>query len=265
MKARAMIGLLSSFLLATVITVGPNEPAEGAQSFVSDYTVSIYGLPIAQSRFNSTFDGDNFTIHGSLSSAGIARVFDSTRGTTTVSGTVGEEAVRPALYLMNYTSGKKRKKIEIRFSKGNVVKTENVPPPRKKGKWVELRRAHLSAVADPISATLLVADDPSELCSRTIRLYDGEMRADLKLSPAGSRRVSIRGYSGEATVCNARFVPVSGYRADHDSIQYLKNESEISIAFAPIGATGVYAPVQASVGTEIGTLKIEARQFGAVK
>jgi hypothetical protein len=259
-----MLGVVSTALLATVITVGPQSPAQGAQSFVADYTVSLYGLPVARSRFNSTFDDGKFTVHGSLSSAGIARIFDSTQGTTTVSGTITPAAARPSLYLMNYTSGKKRKKTEIRFSRGNVTRTENVPPLRTKPNWVDVERGHLAAVADPISATLVPAGSPAEVCQRTIRLYDGEMRADLKLSPGGTEAISIGEFDGEATVCNARFVPVSGYRAGHRSIEYLRNKSKISIAFAELGTTGVYAPLKASIGTEIGTLHIEARSFRSV-
>lgn len=259
-----MIGALSSALLATVITIGPQD-ASGAQSFVADYTVSLYGLPVARSRFNSTFDGRNFTVHGQVSSAGIARIFDSTQGTTTVSGTIARDAVRPSLYLMNYTSGKKRKKTEIRFSRGNVTKTENVPPLKKRANWVDVQRAHLAAVADPISATLVPAASPAEVCSRTLRLYDGEIRADLKLSPAGTEAVTVGEYSGQATVCSARFVPVSGYRSGHKSIEYLKNRSRITISFAQLGSTGVYAPLKASIGTEIGTLNIEARSFQSVR
>jgi hypothetical protein len=258
-----MFGALSTFLLATVITIGPSEPVEGAQSFVADYTVSLYGLPVARSRFNSTFDGDRFTVQGSLSSAGVARIFDSTKGETTVSGTLTRDAARPSLYLMNYTSGKKRQNTEIRFSRGNVTSTQNNPPLRKRGNWVEVERAHLAAVADPISATLVRAESPAEVCTRTIRLYDGEIRADLRLSPGGTERLSIGEFSGDATVCNARFVPISGYRAGHRSIEYLRNKSRIRIAFAKLGSTGVYAPLKATVGTEIGTLNIEARTFQA--
>lgn len=260
-----MLGAFSIALLATVITVGPQSAkAAGAQSFVADYTVSLYGLPVARSRFNSTFEGGKFTVHGSLSSAGIARIFDSTEGTTTVSGTITEEATRPSLYLMKYTSGKKRKKTEIRFSRGNVTETENVPPLKKKPNWVDVERAHLASVADPISAILVPAQGPGEVCNRTIRLYDGEMRADLKLRPAGSETIEVGDFAGEAAICIARFVPVSGYRAGHRSIEYLKNKSRITIAFAELGTTGVYAPLKASIGTEIGTLNIEARSFQAV-
>ena len=49
------------------------------------------------------------------------------------------------------------------------------------------------------------------------------------------------------------------------SIQYLKNKSKIMMKFAPLGQTGIYAPIQATVGTKVGTLTIRARKFETTK
>ena len=58
-----------------------------------------------------------------------------------------------------------------------------------------------------------------------------------------------------------RFRPVSGYRKTKRALDYLKNESRILVAFAPLGKTGIYAPIHATVGTQIGTITVAARRF----
>ncbi len=36
------------------------------------------------------------------------------------------------------------------------------------------------------------------------------------------------------------------------------------VTFAPLGKTGVYAPIHATIGTQIGTITVRARRFEAL-
>lgn len=255
-----------SFLLCAVLAIGAPaslQAEEAEQIFSADYSVSLFGLQVARSSFTSTISSDAFAIEGSLSSAGIAQIFDDTKGTTAVSGHFSGEAVRPQSYLVRYTSGKKNKKTEITFSEGAVASTENDPPLKTRKNWVALAEGDLAGVADPLSATLVKSPSLEEVCDRTLKIYDGEMRADLALSKVSSEALWPDGYEGEAVTCQVRFMPVSGYKKRDKSLEFLKNKSKILIAFAPLGTTGVYAPVQASVSTEIGTIRVEAERLEA--
>ena len=249
--------LLVACLPASVVHSAP-------QLFHSEYSVSFLGFTVARSRFESAFSGRTFSIKGSLASAGIAQIFDDTRGTVSASGRFAGSTPRPDHFATTYISGRKAKKTEIGFSEGNVVSTVNVPPLKKRGEdWVSLSRQDLRTVVDPISAALVRAKGLEHVCDRTVKMYDGEMRADLVLAYSSIEPVSFPGYKGDAIFCSARFVPVAGYRKGHKSIAYLQNRSKIAIAFAPVGTTGVYAPVYATVGTQIGTITIRARKFEA--
>ncbi|WP_157018750.1 DUF3108 domain-containing protein [Mesorhizobium xinjiangense] len=240
--------------------------AASAEAIRSEYVVSIYGLVIARSQFISTITPDRFDIKGSLSSAGIARIFDDTRGTTVVSGRFNKGRVYPAAYDVSYVSGDKKKRTTINFSGGRVARAVNRPPVNtKRDGWVPVSRSQLAAVADPLSATLVPAARPADVCRRTVRFFDGALRADIHLAPAGPGSIDVPGYSGGTVTCSARFVPVAGYRKGHSSIEYLRNSRRILIAFAPVGSTGIYAPVEASVATKIGTVHVKARRFEPVR
>jgi len=250
---------------ATALFTSLSAGTATAASFRSEYTVSYLGLTIARSRFDSTFDGDRFSVSGSMSSAGIAQIFDDTKGTVRATGRFAGNAPLPDDFVTNYTSGDKKKKTEIGFAGGSVSKVVNIPPLKKRGNdWVKMADGDLRAVTDPLSGTLIRADKPANVCGRTVKMFDGEMRANLVLNYVSTGQVSIPGYSGESVTCSARFVPVAGYKKNHRSIEFLKNRSKIAISFAPIGTTGVYAPVYATVGTQIGTITIRARKFEAV-
>ncbi|WP_258045531.1 DUF3108 domain-containing protein [Mesorhizobium sp. NBSH29] len=231
------------------------------QSFHAEYAVSYLGLTIARSRFDSTISRSAFEIGGSLKSAGLAEMFDDTKGTTSTSGSFTAKSTRPVSFAADYVTGKKKKKIAMSFAGDAITQSVYLPEPGPRAAdWLAVQPAHLKGVTDPLSATLVQASSPAEVCQRTLKIFDGEMRADLILAPAGTEKLSLRGYKGEAVVCTARFSPVSGYRKGHRSIAYLKNRAKIRIAFAPMGTTGIYAPVHATVSTLIGTITI-----GAVK
>ncbi|MGQ3279341.1 MAG: DUF3108 domain-containing protein, partial [Shinella sp.] len=51
----------------------------------TDYSIRLSGLPVATATFRSAFNGDRYTISGSMQSAGLADIFSSTKGTTSVS------------------------------------------------------------------------------------------------------------------------------------------------------------------------------------
>jgi len=241
----------TALLFLAALLAGP-AAAQQPRAFRTDYTVTLLGLPIARARFDSTFTGERFTIEGSLSSSGLARIFDDTVGTTRVEGTIRRGTVLPAAFDADYVSGRKKGTTAIRFS-GDAVKSVVNRPQKKRDPrtWVAVSDAHLKAVLDPLSSALVPAASAGEVCRRTIRLFDGELRADLRLSPAGSSK------NGSVT-CAASFVPVAGYRTDRRQIDYLRNRSRIAITFAPLAGTGLYTPVDASVGTQIGTLRIVA-------
>ena len=265
-----MAGLPQILLAALVVTVTPPKDAPGgkvddaATAFYAEYAISYLGLPVGSTTFRSSFKDDRFAMEGSMASAGLARIFDSTEASVKVGGAIGGKQPRPESYLLSYTSGDKQKSTRLVFKRGNVAEVENVPPLKKRGgSWVPVRRTHLSSVIDPMSAALVSAPSLAAVCPRTIKVFDGELRADLVLSEPSLSTVDSSAYSGETVTCRARFVPVAGYRSDNRSIAYLRDRSAITITFAPLAKTGVYAPIRASVGTQIGPVSVDLRRLEA--
>jgi hypothetical protein len=248
--------LAASFIAATLLQMP--EAIAAPKKFVADYTVSLYGLTLARTSFTSTLDGDAISIDGTIATAGVARIIDDTKGKTTVRGHLSEDGVAPDTFRIAYTSGKKKKRTEIDFTGGAVTRTMNVPPLKKRKKWVPLSAEDLKAATDPLSGIMVRAAGPADVCKKTLRYYDGELRADIVFSYAGRKPLSIPGFSGDVTLCKARFNPVGGYKPGNSTIEYLKSKGTMTVAFAPMGSTGMFVPVSASVGTKIGTLTVSA-------
>lgn len=244
-------------MLVTAALAGPAAPAVAveSQSFRADYSVTLMGLPVGKGRFDSTFTGDRFSIEGRISSAGIARLFDRTSGTTKVEGSLKGGSVQPHAFSSAYDTGKKKSRTTIRFARDRVVSTQNTPEPRMGENWIPVSAEHLQAALDPISSILIPAAGPDDVCNRTIRFFDGELRANLKLS--------LRKVEGEAVTCKAAFEPIAGYRKGRRQIEHMKNEGNIAITFARLGQTGLFTPVDASFRTRVGTVRITASRIEA--
>jgi Protein of unknown function (DUF3108) len=250
---------------AAAILLAAATPSHSASTFKSEFSISLYGLPLARTRFTTTVDESSFSIDGAVNSAGVGALFDDTKGTVAVAGTIGAKGTRANSYALNYVSGKRNKSTNIGFSGGAVVSTANVPPVTKKGEWIDLAPADLKAVTDPLTGMMVRAVSLSEVCNRTSRVFDGQTRADFVMSLARQSTYKTKGYSGPVAECAVRFVPVSGYQKGKKQLEFLRRNKNIRIIFAPVGDTGLYAPIAARVGTTVGTVAVDAVRFEAVK
>lgn len=245
---------IALFLFLGALIGAPTAGSAEPESFRAQYSVTLLGIPIGKGSFDSTFSGKRFSITGSVASAGIARIFDRTNATTKVEGAVGRQSPLPRSFQLDYTSGSKTGHTALQFSGNRVQKIVNRPELPTRERWVPLTPAALQAAVDPLSSTLVRTDDPAKVCARTVRFFDGELRADLQFSHRDTKE-----RNGEPVItCNVRFVPVAGYQQGRNQVDFLKNSSRISISFARLGNTGFYTPVEAAIGTQVGTVRVAA-------
>lgn len=226
----------------------------------TDYSISLSGLPVATASFRSQFNGTRYSISGSLHSAGLADIFARTKGTTLVSGIVNRDKLRATSYSVTYQSGKRGRAIDVTFRNGNVVHSSMVPARRKPENWVPVSGADMRAVLDPISGLIIPAGN--RICPKTLPIFDGESRLDLKLSSKGTKPYSTKGFEGEVIVCGIRFIPRSGYKKGREDVEYLRNLKTMEIWFAKAEAANVYAPVYVRIPTKLGPVTVWATRFG---
>lgn len=254
--------LLTGLAAASVSAVSS---AQADDLYRTEYDISMFALSIARSAIETTVKGGNYGVNGRFKTSGLARVFDDTDGTVYVGGNSSQAKVTPSAFDLAYKHGRKNKSTKISFTSGNVSASENVPPVKKRDPWVELTPQDLINVSDPLSALMIPTKDPKAVCNRTLRVFDGQTRADIHLSFNGTESFTTKGFTGESVICSAKFVPLAGYQKGKKAIDYLANRSKITISFASLGNSGIYAPVVARIGTQLGTLKIEATRFEKIQ
>lgn len=253
--------IVAALILATPAAAAP---ASSPREFRADYAISYYGVKIAKSSFRSRIEGEKFHISGSFSSTGLAAVFAPTSGTTDVKGRIGNKGAEPSSYALRYTTGGKPGQTDIVYAKGNVVRFENKPESKKPkpANFVPVTLEALKSAFDPLTAAMIRATDPADVCARTLRIFDGGMRVDFALTPAGEAPYAVGAAKGVAIKCKAKFQPIAGYHKGSKDVEYLRRKASIEIAFATTGVADFWAPVAISLGSEVGTFKLYATQFG---
>lgn len=256
---------IAFFTVLSIASLSAMSSARAEDLYRTEYEISMFGLSIARSAIETIVKGANYGVNGRFKTSGIARIFDDTDGTVYVGGSSSQGKVMPSAFDLAYKHGRKNKSTMIRFADGKVIASENEPPVKKRDPWVESGPNDLVNVSDPLSALMIPTNDPKAVCNRTLQVFDGQTRADLKLSFNGTESFTTKGFTGESVICSAKFVPISGYQKGKKAIDYLANRSKITISFASLGHSGIYAPVVARIGTQLGTLKIEATRFEKIR
>ncbi|NTJ43964.1 DUF3108 domain-containing protein [Agrobacterium larrymoorei] len=256
-----MIATAQRLFMAAAFTLAGILPSFAEESrHDSEYSIALGVLPIARASFSTKIEGTSYSISGSFSSAGIASVLKDISGRTTVSGAKRGNRMQASEYSLVYKDGKRSRTYDVRYRNGNVTSTTVKPEPRSKpDNWVDVKDRDLRAVLDPISGLLFPVG--GRICPSRLPIYDGESRLDLVLSSGGTKPFKTDGFSGDAIVCNVRYVPKSGFRKGRKDIEYLKSIS-MEIWFAKANNMDVYAPVYARIPTKVGQVYITATKYG---
>ena len=130
--------------------------------------------------------------------------------------------------------------------------------------------ANRRSIVDPLTAVLFSTAAAGETlsqdaCRRTLPIFDGHQRYDLKLAFNRMDKVTAeKGYAGPVVVCSVSYEPIAGHRASIPLVKYLSEGREMEMALAPIAGTRLLAPFRLSVLSTLANLTIEANRFETI-
>jgi hypothetical protein len=154
------------------------------------------------------------------------------------------------------------------LEEGNVKELAVTPPPS--SDLVPVTKANRQGIVDPLTALLFSAAAAGEglsqeACRRTLPIFDGHQRYDLKLAfKRMDKMTAEKGYAGPVVVCSVNYEPIAGHRANIPLVKYLSEGREIEIALAPIAGMRLLAPFRLSVVSTLTNLVIEANRFETI-
>jgi hypothetical protein len=231
------------------------------------YSMSVAGLPIGTAALSMTVsDGGAYKIVASAKVGGVLSLVSVGKGSATALGKLGPDLPVASGYALNSISADKQQTIRMALAGGTVTQTEVNPEPTPRPDRIPVTDADKRGVIDPLSAFVVPVAGKGDVldqtvCRRTLPIFDGAQRYDIKLSYARMEKVKAKGYAGPALVCSARYVPIAGHRAAREQTKYMADNKDIEIWLAPINGTRVLAPWHIVIGTQVGRLVIDAAKF----
>ncbi len=258
---------LGAALIACAFAASPlASPAASAASLEAVYGISIGGFPIGTADVASTFDGSDYTIDLQARLTGLAGVLLSGRGAANASGAVSGTRVVPRAFAVQSRSARASRTVRMGLRSGAVAAVEITPPLEEHEDRVPVRAGHTRDVVDPVSAFLMPAAIKGDLtdprnCERTIPVFDGASRFDIRLSYGGMREISKPGYAGPVLVCNARFHAIAGHRPGREAVRFMEENRDMAVWLAPVEANRTLLPMRIEVRTQVGMSVIEAQKI----
>jgi Protein of unknown function (DUF3108) len=264
-----------AILLSTVALAATVADAQQGRGFAQGrldarYTVTLGGLQVGRGAWVIDIADDHFTASASGATSGLMRVFASGQGQSVSRGTISGGQLVPTAYTSSITTDQKYDEVRMTLSSGSVREFVADPPTIPSPDRVPLTDAHRRGVADPMTASLMRVPgngDPlvPQACQRTLAVFDGRMRYDLRLGFKRLEQVrSEKGYQGPVVVCSVHFAPIAGYIPDRAAIRYLVELRDMEMWLAPIAGTRVMVPYRVSVPTPLGVGVMQATQFVSV-
>jgi hypothetical protein len=257
---------------ALAVTMADSQQGRGFAQGKLDarYTVTLGGLPVGRGAWVIDISDDHFTAAASGATAGLMQVFTSGQGQSAARGSVTGGQLVPSTYASSIVTDQKFDEVRMVISAGTVREFVADPPTVPSPDRVPVTDAHRRGVSDPMTASLLRVPGNGDTfvpqaCQRTLSIFDGRMRYDLRLAFKRLDRVkSEKGYQGTAVVCAVHFAPIAGHIPDRAAIKYLVELRDIELWLAPIAGTRVMVPYRISVPTPIGVGVMQATQFVSV-
>lgn len=242
-------------------------PANAQGRLDAKYEASLAGLPIGKGAWIVDVSEDQYSAAVSGATTGLMKSIGGGNGTGTTQGRITAGQFAPLSYVSTVNYGKKAEVIRITLGGGNVKDSTIEPQPPETPDRIPVTDAHRRNVLDPMTGSLLKVagtGDPvgPEACRKTLSVFDGRMRYDLRLEYKRMETVKAeKGYHGPVVVCAVYFTPIAGYVPDRVSIKYVAAQRNMEIWFAPIAGTRVLAPFRITIPTPLGTGMIEATEF----
>jgi hypothetical protein len=230
------------------------------------YAVSLVGLHVGEAAAVGSVDSGKYRIDFNARLTGVAAMVADVRMALSSTGLLRNGAILPASYATTSGNSRETRTVRMALDGGNVKAVDISPPWEDRDGRIPLTEAHKRNVLDPTSAFIMGVPDGQALvgpsaCNRRIPIYDGFVRFDITLMYAGTRSVSIPGYSGPVSVCAARYTPIAGQKRDSRSARFMAANRQIETWLAPVEGAHVVVPIRVELMTLAGNALIEAVEF----
>ena len=266
--ARQTLAAAGILAIASLFTSGPANAADAETALAANYTISVAGVTIGTVEANIRLTDTDYAAIIQGRTSGISSLVSDAKATLLASGQISKKRLLPATYDLETSEGEFETHVRMKVRAGTVTDLLAIPSLRGVRDRVPLDPRHKRGIVDPVTAFIVVTEtsgtaDDRRICQRTVNIFDGWQRFDVKLSYKATRQIDGTGeaYDGKVVVCSARYAPVAGHLLGQKTTRYMAENKRLEVWFAPIKETRLLIPYRLLIGTSFGDLVIKARRF----
>jgi hypothetical protein len=239
--------LLASCL---VLSLAGSAAAAAPAEIRAGYSLSLLGLPIARAELTLLTEAGGYRAKVVWRTVGPVGLVAPARGEVSAEGRLADPRLDPRRYRMTGGTGRRPTDVTLGFASGDIVTASVAPPPKAAADLVPLTDRHRFGVLDPLTAALLPGAAPA--CARTLSVFDGWTRWDLRLTKGGDGVPAPAGIAGPVETCAARWVPIAGHRATQPNVRRMAATDDIEVTLGRPGGSALRIPVHAAASTPFG-------------
>ena len=260
-------------MLVVALAIAGGDRALAQGKLEASYTITFARIHVGDIATVLELAAGNYTISAMGNAGGVIRSLISGEAAFAAQGILKDGRAVPSSFTSKIMAADENLDVTMMLNDGTVEKLTVVPPPA--DNRVPVTDADRRGIIDPLSAFLILRPPATtsgaagtelspDICQRTLPIFDGLQRYDLKLAYKRMDKVAAeKGYAGPVVVCSIAYQPIAGHRASTPLIKYLSEGREMEIAFAPIPGTRMLGPFQVSVVSMLANLVIKAERFEA--
>jgi hypothetical protein len=260
MNAGASLLAAALAFLSGMTAAGASEPALDTASTThvdADFTIYVGGLLFIKGKFAAILGPSGYSVTTDMGTAGAARTFYPAEYRLASEGSLEEARIRPAHYVSDTWSRHSARKVSMSYD-GDGMPRMTAEPPYEPGDLADVMPYQQLGTQDPVSAFVMPVVQGQNPCERSIAVFDGRRRYDLKLSYEGEKKKTPRGLSGPMTavVCNIKYVPVAPVE-QRKFTNMLRRNDDMKVWLVPFDGGRVYMPVRFQLRTPLGGAVME--------
>jgi hypothetical protein len=231
------------------------------------YTATLLGLPIGQISWTVELQHNGFRSVAKGTISGFLRLLLDAQGEVTAQGALSGGKPVASSFALKLLAGRWSDDVRIEFSGNKAKEYVAASPANPSANHVPLTEADRIGAVDPMTALLVHipgngATAVPEACERTVAVFDGHTRYNLRLAFERLDTVKTdQGYQGPVVVCSVKFFPVAGYDPKHFLVTYLAAQHDTEIWLAPLAGSRLLVPYRTSISTPMGLGILQATKF----
>jgi len=220
------ITILAAGSAFALITATAGDSAHGEGNLDASYTISFARIAVGELTATAVFGESEYAMSARARAGGVlkALLVDGEASFST-QGTIKGGHPVPTTFTSKIVSNTETSDVTMVLDEGNVKELAATPPPS--SDRVPVTNSNRQGIVDPLTALLFSAAAAGEglsqeACRRTLPIFDGHQRYDLKLAFKRMDKVTAeKGYAGPVVVCSVSYEPIAGHRANIPLIKYL--------------------------------------------